>query len=83
MRSPLRLNITRIVNKRATKVSGTDARNKAGPIPLLSLGAQKHEARQHSRKKRHAQVEEHALGNLADSNVDRAPLQAEPRWEAR
>ena len=60
-----------------------DAGDEASAIPLIPFEADESEAGEEPSHKRNAQVEAHALRDLADSDLDNAAFQAEPLRQHR
>ena len=58
-----------------------DSGKELRPIPLFTLGANEDEAGQRTGKKRNAEIDEHAVSDLTDADVDGRAPEAEPRWK--
>ena len=56
-----------------------DARDELLLVPLAALGLERDEAGEHAGEERDAEVDEDALGDLADGDVDRRALEPEQR----
>ena len=70
--------MTRIVNSSATSVSGLMRGMKRVRYHSSPFDPDEHEAREEAGDERNAQIEAHALRNLADANRNNASLKPEP-----
>ena len=72
-----------MVKSSAIERDGADLRDELAVVPVLALQPDEREPRDHPSDEGDAEVDEDALGDLADGDVHRHALQAEPGRENR